>query len=307
MDKKLFKIIKSGEDFSQVTKTLLSEIQGQCLCFVNADKFLRESFLEVVLSAYYCEDEQARPCGECPKCKQVSNGNNVDICYFGEEGVQVKKEELERFLECAITKPYEYKHKFLVIRNGDGLTDLGQNMLLKMLEELPAFNTVILLFSATQKILPTIKSRSTIFLLHSLEYGDVVQMLGSSERALNIINCTDANLGKALDLESSKDFDAFFNYAKTLLYNMEKSTDVVKYVNFAQVNKDKLETLLLVVKGVFYMALKGKLESILSADKLARAVELVTLLEIDLAKHQNRLMVIDNLLIGLVKIKNEVK
>lgn len=305
MDKKLFKIIKDSEDFRKIKKELDTQMQGQCYCLINSDKFLRESFLEVLLSYAFC-NEVEKPCGGCVKCEQIKNNNNIDVSYFGDGGVQVKKEDIEKLLESAITKPYENKHKFLVVKNGDGLTEQCQNMLLKMLEELPAFDTVILLFSGTQKILPTIRSRSRSFLLHSLDKSALVTMLGSSERALNIIKCTDSNIGKALELEESADFDGCLKYAQSILYNLNKSADVPKFLLFLQANKDKLDLVLYIIKGVFYMALKNEIDCLMAKEQIAKVIEFISYLEINLSKKQNKLMVIDSLLIGIVKIKNEV-
>lgn len=305
MDKKLLKIIKTSEDFKQIKKEIDTQMQGQCYCLINADKFLRESFLEVLLSYAFC-GEIDKPCGECVKCEQIKNNNNIDICYFGEDGVQVKKDDIESLLESAITKPYENRRKFLVVKNGDGLTEQCQNMLLKMLEELPAFDTVVLLFSGTQKILPTIRSRSRSFLLHSLDKSALVTMLGSSERSLNIIKCTDSNIGKALELEANNDFDDCLKFAQSILHSLDKSGDVPKYLLFLQSNKDRLDLVLYIIKGVFYMALKNEIESVMTKEKIAKVIELISYLEINLSKKQNKLMVIDSLLMGIVKIKNEV-
>lgn len=305
MEKNLFNLIRDSDDFKQITKEFETQIQGQCFCIYNSDKYFREAFLEVLLSFSYCE-ELPRPCGECVKCHQVVNNNNLDICYFGEDEGQVKKDNIEKLLESAITKPYENKNKFLIIKNGDGLTEQCQNMLLKMLEELPAFDTVIILCSGTQKILPTIRSRSRNFLLHSLGSSALVQIIGSSERSLNIIKCTDANMGKAIELDNSKDFDECYKYALSLLFNFEKSADYAMFNSFALKNKDKLDLILYVTKGVFYMALKDEIEHTISKVKLAKIVELVSNIEIRLIKRQNKLMVIDKLLLGILKVKNEV-
>ncbi|MBQ8749196.1 MAG: hypothetical protein IJZ29_01835 [Clostridia bacterium] len=305
MDKKLFELISESADFKQI-KAEMANAQGQCYCIMNADKFLRESFLEVLLCSVYCEREMS-PCGQCNRCKQVENKNNIDICYFGEDEGLVKKESIERLLESAITKPYEFSRKFLIVKNGDGLSEQGQNMLLKMLEELPAFDTVIILCSGTQKILPTIRSRSRNFLLHSLGASALVQIIGSSERSLNIIKCTDANFGKAIALDKTKEFDDMYKYALTILFNFEKKADYTNYSGYLQRNREKLELILYIMKGVFYMALKGDIDCTLPKIKLAKIVEHISYLEINLLKRQNKLMVIDDLLMGILKIKNEVK
>lgn len=302
MDKKLFTIIKECEDFKIIKNELQTKMQGQCYCVYNADKFLLDSFLEVLLECAYCEKD-IKPCGNCAKCKQVANGNNVDICYFGAESGQIKKEQIEKLLDSAITKPFEYARKFLVIKNGDGLTEQCQNMLLKLLENLPAFDTVIILASGTQKILPTIRSRSRNFILHSLGMPALIQMIGTSERSLNIIKCTDANMGKALELEKTKEFDEIFKYGLTLLYNYERIDEIAKYSAYAVKHKEKMDLILLIVKGVFYMALHGEIECTYTKPVLAKIVEMLSKLEIDLGKRQNKLMIIDKMMIEMLKIK----
>lgn len=304
MDKRLFKLVKGSSDFKQINKELNTGTKGQCYCFVNSDKFLRDAFLEVLLSSAYCiDDRDDKPCGHCNKCIQVQNNNNIDICYFGEETGQIKKEVIEQLLDASITKPFDSARKFLVVKNGDGLNEIDQNMLLKSLESLPEFDTVILMFSESSKILPTIKSRSRMFLIHSLGEGALVQLVGSSERSLNLVHCTDGNIGQALRFEKMKMFDECFEYANSLLFNFERSSDYVNYNIYLQKNKDNLEDILYIIKGVFYMALTDKIETIISKFKIAKFVELVSRLEVDLSKKQNRLMIIDRLLFGILKIR----
>lgn len=305
MDKKIINIISNSDDFMNLKADLNSQIKGRCYCFVNEDAYLREMFLKTFVLSAFCESAQA-PCLVCPKCKLCEADGNYDLCYFGEETGTVKKESIEKLLDSAITKPFEFDKKFLIIKNGDGLTEQCQNMLLKLIEELPAFDTIIILFSNTQKILPTIKSRSRNVLLHSLGKQAIVQIIGSSERSLNIIKCTDENMGKAIELDKSKDFDECFKFANQLLFNLENSSQIVHYLGQLQKNKDKLELYLYVAKGVFYMALKNEIDSVYSKYILAGIVKLISKLEIDLQKKQNKLMIIDELLLGIVKIKNEV-
>ena len=305
MDKNLFNLIKSSDDFKKILNEVNIQMKGKCYCIVNADKFLRDSFLSVLLSSAFCtEAHSSVPCGECVKCKQVQNGNNIDICYFGEESGNIKKDVIAEMLSSAITKPYESNRKFLVVKNGDGLNEVDQNMLLKCLEELPEFDTVILMFSDSQKILPTIKSRSRTFLLHSLNEKALVQLFGTSKRSLDIINCTDGNIGKSLELEKMDDFDEVFDYGISLMHNFDRSTNYIYYNTYLQKNKERLQEVLYIIKGVFYMALHNKVETALPKIKLSKLVNLVSNLEIDLNKRQNKLMIIDKLLFGILKIKN---
>lgn len=81
-------------------------------------------------------------------------------------------------------KPYQEKHRYLIIYNADKLTAEAQNSLLKTLEEPPEHTIIVLVARATGALLDTISSRCKKLTLHK-ENSEPVK-----GNAVNLLNMT---------------------------------------------------------------------------------------------------------------------
>ncbi|MHC4212557.1 MAG: DNA polymerase III subunit [Planctomycetota bacterium] len=121
-------------------------------------------------------------CGSCESCRLFDAGSHPDFNHVYKELLEFtrdgknKKAPLkfpidvvrEFVIEKASNKPSLSQRKVFVLDEGEKLSNQAQNCLLKILEEPPAYCTIILLCTRLENLLATTKSRCRI-----LRFGPV--------------------------------------------------------------------------------------------------------------------------------------
>lgn len=132
-----------------------------------------------VVAAALCEDKETRPCRECPNCKRVFSFTHPDFLVILPEKStpapgrpHIRPGDFSRQSKIGIAQvraieeeakkpPFEAKHRFAVVLDGELMTPEAQNAFLKTLEEGGGDRTTFLMVSAAPSfILPTILSRA---------------------------------------------------------------------------------------------------------------------------------------------------
>lgn len=125
----------------------------------------RAGFIKTLAQGLECTAEaiDERPCGRCDACRQVDAETSLDIVHMqmsGKTSYKVK-EDVEPFIERLDMGAYG---NFLVgiIDDADSLSEIAQNKLLKTLEE-PRESVILLLgISNSERLLSTVRSRSSV-------------------------------------------------------------------------------------------------------------------------------------------------
>ena len=127
----------------------------------------KRTLAKLLASAIFCR-ESGKPCGHCLPCRKMKSGNHPDfITVEDPEHKNVAVRIIREFREDVFIRPNESDHKIYLLPQELGIE--GQNALLKILEEPPAYGVFILLTDNPEKLLPTIRSRSTELALQPLE------------------------------------------------------------------------------------------------------------------------------------------
>lgn len=157
-----------------------------------------------------CLDKSNFPCGACTSCRALASHNHPDVFVFPKDAPFGVKEGREIVREMSI-KPYQYPYKVFVIENADSMTKEGQNVLLKTLEEPPAYGVFLLLVTNVLHLLPTIVSRSAVISLRPVPSGEIAKLLtdqglASEKDALVLAEYARGSVGSALESASSEQF-----------------------------------------------------------------------------------------------------
>ena len=113
-------------------------------------------------SAIFCQSGiKGEPCGVCPSCKKVEQGQGFDLKMIqripGKREILIDQvREAEAFLRIT---PYAAEKKVVIFQDFDLANGNTQNALLKTLEEAPPYAVLILLTQQPQSLLPTVLSR----------------------------------------------------------------------------------------------------------------------------------------------------
>ena len=118
----------------------------------------KHTLARLLAAAILCQGRD-KPCGVCHPCRKVMEGEHPDFITWEDPDHQKIPVKLirETFRPDVFIKPNESEHKIYMISQELGLE--GQNALLTILEEPPAYAVFLLLADNPQKLLPTVRSR----------------------------------------------------------------------------------------------------------------------------------------------------
>ena len=135
----------------------------------------------------------------------VLRDEHPDVLWLApkEKGKQITVDEVRAFRAEAYIRPNQAPKKVLIIDGCDQLNEKGQNAILKILEEPPAYVVFILLASSREVMLPTIRSRCVIWEMQPVSPQEGVPFLKErfpeEERVETLLKAAEGNLGKAME------------------------------------------------------------------------------------------------------------
>lgn len=129
----------------------------------------RHTLSRTLTAAMLCVGAGDIPCGVCPQCRKVLSGSHPDVTIVDDpEKKTVPVDLIRRARDDLFIRPNEGKRKIYIIPRAQDLGLPGQNALLKVLEEPPAYGVFLLLADNPEKLLPTVRSRCTELKLQPL-------------------------------------------------------------------------------------------------------------------------------------------
>ena len=134
--------------------------------------------------------------------------------------------------------PYESKRKIYIIDDGELINEVGQNILLKTIEEPPKFVTIIILTTNKEKLLPTVLSRCVCLDVTPVNNNVIRTYLMDNGvvdyQADMAINFAEGNPGKALMIAT----DVEFKERRRLIINTIKDFDAFNSKRIADIAKN---------------------------------------------------------------------
>jgi DNA polymerase-3 subunit delta' len=110
--------------------------------------------------ALTCPQAPGRGCGTCETCRRIEAGLHPDVPTFAPDGPQLVIEQAKAIVALAQSRPHEAPARVIIVDDADTLNASAANSLLKTLEEPAPRNHLVLCTSATDRLLPTIRSRA---------------------------------------------------------------------------------------------------------------------------------------------------
>lgn len=131
----------------------------------------KRTLARLLAAAILCKSGE-RPCGRCGVCRKVADGNHPDFITVDDPEKKTVPVDLIRQTRADMyVQPNESDHKIYLFPRAQDMGIPGQNALLKVLEEPPAYGVFLLLTENPQKLLPTVRSRCTELQLRPLAEG----------------------------------------------------------------------------------------------------------------------------------------
>ena len=128
----------------------------------------KHTLARLLAAASVCK-EQRKPCLSCNACRKIMANTHPDFITVDDPEKKTVPVELIRQARADIyVQPNEADRKVYLFPRAQDMAVPGQNALLKVLEEPPAYGVFLLLTDNPDKILPTVRSRCTELKLQGL-------------------------------------------------------------------------------------------------------------------------------------------
>ncbi len=179
----------------------------------------KTSSARILARALNCEQgPTANPCGVCSNCREIRQGNSVDVIEIdGASNTSVN--DIRQIKDEVLFPPQTSKYKIYIIDEVHMLSTSAFNALLKTIEEPPSY--IIFIFATTelQKVPATIRSRCQQFHFQLIDLDTIKACLKDA----------------ATDLEVEADDDALFWIAKESTGSMRDAYTLFdQVVSFSQ-------------------------------------------------------------------------
>ena len=190
-----------------------------------------------------CEKKGTEPCMECHSCKQALGKNQPDIIYLQHEKPNtISVDDIRSQINNDIgVKPYSSPYKVYIVDEAEKMNVQAQNALLKTIEEPPAYAVILLLTNNAEIFLPTILSRCVRLSLKAVPDEKIKAYLMDNYevpdyKADVCVAFAQGNVGKAIELAESEDFNEIKNSALQLIKRLDdielyEMTEAVKQIS----------------------------------------------------------------------------
>ena len=190
-----------------------------------------------------CEKKGTEPCMECHSCKQALGKNQPDIIYLQHEKPNtISVDDIRSQINNDIgVKPYSSPYKVYNVDEAEKMNVQAQNALLKTIEEPPAYAVILLLTNNAEIFLPTILSRCVRLSLKAVPDEKIKAYLMENYevpdyKADVCVAFAQGNVGKAIELAESEDFNEIKNSALQLIKRLDdielyEMTEAVKQIS----------------------------------------------------------------------------
>ena len=219
---------------------------------VTGEKGAGKRTLATLLSqALLCERGDDRPCGQCPACLQVAEGNHPDL-QIVQPGKALADEEkvpasaigvytIRKLEEIMSRAPYAGTVRCVQIRDAHRMNEQAQNALLRTLEEPPAGNTLFLITDQPALLLSTIRSRCHEVKLHPWPDDALRRILAEHgvrpEQAERVLPVCEGSVGRALELAGDTEYWSMRTEVIGRCLGMERRSDILPMSSDFRENK----------------------------------------------------------------------
>ncbi|MGX9728296.1 MAG: DNA polymerase III subunit delta' [Candidatus Electronema sp. VV] len=179
--------------------------------FTGPDGVGKSTTARALTAKLLCEQKDSgRPCGFCPGCRKLAAGSHPDFLLIQPEGAGIKINQIRELKKALTFPPFERGMRAVIIEDAQSMGREAGNSLLKLLEEPPPDNILMLIASDAEPMLETIVSRCQVIPFAPLTEAHAEQLIRrthpqlSPEEARLTAKLTGGCPGRAEALHSSE-------------------------------------------------------------------------------------------------------
>lgn len=123
-----------------------------------------KELLDALVAWLMCQQPGNSACGNCKSCLLHKAGNHPDmLCVAPEEGKRIGVDRIRELQDKVWQRSSQSGATVVVIEKAELMTEAAANALLKTLEEPPEHNYLIICPERFSRLLPTVRSRLTVY------------------------------------------------------------------------------------------------------------------------------------------------
>ncbi len=169
--------LDSGEARESLTRIFKSEKFPHAFLLAGPKGIGKTSAARIIAKVINCEHPQGTtPCNKCEQCVSKARGTNLDVIEMdaaSHRGI----DDVRTLRDAVKLAPTKAKKKIYIIDEAHMLTTEASNALLKTLEEPPEHVVFILATTNPEKLIDTIRSRTTFIPFRKATVEEVVRSL----------------------------------------------------------------------------------------------------------------------------------
>ena len=156
----LREIVGQDHAVALLSRAVASGRLAHACLFDGPDSVGKRSAALGLAFALCCPEAPGQGCGQCAVCHRIATGQHPDVLCFVPSTQQYLIEQAREIVAVASTRPHEAPARVLIVDQADRLNPSSANCLLKTLEEPFPGNHLLLVTSAPDRLLATIRSRT---------------------------------------------------------------------------------------------------------------------------------------------------
>lgn len=216
-------IIGNVEQRENLKKIIQMKTIGHAYMFVGIEGIGKNKIAKEFAKAILCENPNETYCNECECCRIFENSPDF-VSITDTDGV-IKVGDIRALSENIILKPVKSNRRVFLIDNADKMNEAAQNALLKILEEPPAYATIILVVSNKEKIVRTIQSRCNEIHFSPLTLEEMKTYCQLQNESEDLLQYARGSIGKLEKIRNSNyiqnviEFEKAFDFQDLLEMN----------------------------------------------------------------------------------------
>jgi DNA polymerase-3 subunit delta' len=289
----------------QIAKSIVNNKLAHAYLFHGPEGCGKEAFALEIAKALNCQDKTNKPCNQCSTCQKIGHLIHPDIKfifpsaagwgadefkarlnikaenpfkYLGLKGhTTIQINRIRELKDEAKYTPYEAQKKVYIITEADKLTREGANSFLKLLEEPPETLLIILITSAMNALLDTIRSRCHHIHFPMVTPEDGIKVIEKyiqpDDGTMQIIHMAQGNLKLVFEMIENEDREIrkqMITYLRAAAsgdsLKISEIVDTISAKRDKNHLKDLLYLLILWFKDALHLSILGKETQLINID-----------------------------------------
>lgn len=317
------RIIGQSKALSLLRRALAGGRLAHGYLFTGPEGIGKSTAARALAARLLCQAKgEGAPCGRCPGCRKFAAGSHPDFVVVKPDGASIKINQIRELKRALSFPPFERGTRIVLIDDAQTMGREAGNSLLKILEEPPPDNLLLLIAADAEPMLDTIISRCQVIPFAALTEEQAAQVIRrthpqlSSEEVRTMAKLTGGCPGRTDALHSSEALSLHKECLQALLAEVTSQPEAVEQAldlagRLAELKDDLnlfFDLLPLFFKEVMTCILSGRepqedhalaARERWSLQRLSAMVEAVEAARSDVARNCSRALVCEVLLLEL--------